>query len=76
MTDQAKPTLDDLFAELDAAPHDEAGLYAVFDRMKFFYPEAMEEIRQRIQARKDKARDEVTQAKREYQRLRRAPKQQ
>jgi hypothetical protein len=43
--------------------------------MKFFYPEAMDEIRQRIQAREDKARDEVAQAKREYERLRGVPKQ-
>jgi hypothetical protein len=62
---QAKPSLDELFDELDAAPLERDALFAVFDRMKFFYPNAADEIRQRMQARLDLATDEVARAKRE-----------
>jgi hypothetical protein len=65
-----KPSLDELFAELDAdEPLDKVALFDLFDRMKLHYPERMEEVRQRMQAREDKARDQVTQAKREYEQL-------
>ena len=73
MTDQAKPSLDDLFAEMDAkTPLDQAGLYALFDRMKLLYPEAIAsgEVGQRMQAREDKARDKARRAVAEYKRIR------
>jgi hypothetical protein len=60
-----KPSLDELFDELDAAPLERAALFAVFDRMKFFYPNAADEIRQRMQARLDLAGEEVARATRE-----------
>jgi hypothetical protein len=50
---------------LDLAPHDRDGLYAVFEPNEFFYADALDDIRQRMQARLDLARDELARAKRE-----------
>ena len=49
-TPQPRPSLDELFAEVDAAPLDSDALFTVFDRMN--------EIRQRIQGRLGAAQDE------------------